>query len=438
MEGALEVLGPVLIERATQGGVRVYHESFARYLRTPFQDNAPAETALLERITGWLEGKGLFVDARAFHSLLPLLAEAGQDGQIVNLVDRQFVTKAVAAGFAASTINANLATAVGAAARLGEWPTVVRYVELSRAAESYQTERFDSTLVAFVDVPAALLGADTVAARLLDDDRLVMPARAGLQMCAAVDSLGAPAPWRAYMEGYLREAESDNTSYGEASDDAVELAWLRGRLRLAAPSVTVESEATSASGGTHDESGDGADDQPDERWDLMAPFNWSRLAQWVEHRDLPASDVIDAVLDTHGWDGSIRLVHSLEGPGGACKRTTTPAVGTRRRSSGLGAHRRRTGPATVARTHPPSPRILRPLGEWPCRRLVGCVRACGSRGSTGNQRSRSRGRWRGLVSVLAPLRPHAVSSRRGSIDGKRPYRAPSSLSFDRRPQTLRR
>jgi len=128
VEGALEVLGPVLIERATQGGIRVYHESFARYLRTPFQDDAPARTALLERITGWLEGKGLFVDARAFHSLLPLLAESGQDGRIVSLVGRSFVTKAVAAGFAASTINANLATAVGAAARLDDWPTIVRYV----------------------------------------------------------------------------------------------------------------------------------------------------------------------------------------------------------------------------------------------------------------------------------------------------------------------
>jgi len=97
----------------------------------------------------------------------------------------------------------------------------------------YEYERFDSLLVSFADVPGSLIGADTLATRLVDDDRLVMPARAGLQMCASVDRLGAAAPWRPYMLGHLREAENDNTSYGEASDRAVALAWMRGRLRLA-------------------------------------------------------------------------------------------------------------------------------------------------------------------------------------------------------------
>lgn len=317
VDDALELLAPVLIDRATQGGVRVYHESFARYLRAPFQGDFSALAALLERITGWLQGRGLFVDARAFHSLLPLLAEAGEDGRIIDLVDGQFVTHAVAAGFPASAINANLATAVGAAARLGQWPTIVRYVELSRAAESYQTERFDSTLVAFVDVLAALLGADTVAARLLDEDRLVMPARAGLQMCAAVDALGAAAPWRAYMGGYRREAESDNTSYGEASDRAVALALLRGRLRLAAVSTHVNSDR-SVLGDAHDESGNDASGDRDVQWEFAAPVTWSRLARWVEHRSLPARDVLDVVLDTHGWEGAMRLVESFEHPGSAC------------------------------------------------------------------------------------------------------------------------
>jgi hypothetical protein len=315
VDAALEHLGPVLLERATQGGVRVYHESFARYLRTAFQHDPSALAALLGRITGWLEQKGLFVDSRAFHSLLSVLAEAGEDARVVDLVDGQFVTDAVAAGFPASAINRNLATAVGAAARLGQWPAVVRYVELSRAAESYQTERFDSTLVAFADVPAALLGADTVAGRLLDEDRLVMPARAGLQMCAAVDELGAAAPWHAYMNGYMREAESDNTSYGEASDRAVALARLRGRLRLAAITRPVVSAAAPV------EFINKSNDDPEDRHStraLRAPVDWSRLARWIESRGLPANGVVRAVLDTHGWEGARCLVDELEHPASAC------------------------------------------------------------------------------------------------------------------------
>lgn len=312
---ALEHLSPVLVERATQGGVRVYHESFARYLRTPYQQNAAALAALLGKITNWLEQKGLFVDSRAFHSLLPLLAEAGDDGQVVDLVDGKFVTKAVAGGFPASAINRNLATAVGAAARLCQWPLVVRYVELSRAAESYQTERFDSTLVAFADVPAVLLGADTVAARLLDEDRLVMPAREGLQMCAALDKLGATAPWQPYMEGHLRESKSDNTAYGEASNHAVVLAWLRGRLRLAAISTSVAPN-TPAVAALNAESDDDSGEH-DPRWTPHAPIDWSRLAKWIENRGLAANDVVRAVLDTYGWEGAMHLVDALKHPGNA-------------------------------------------------------------------------------------------------------------------------
>ena len=232
VDAALAVLAPVLVERATQGGVRVYHESFARYLRGAFDRDSPALMASLVRIAAWLKGKGLFVDPRSFRSLLSILANSENDRHVIDLVDRTFVAKAVAAGFPSSAIAANLAIAVGSAWRLGEWAVVVRCVELARAAQMYEYERFDSLLVSFADVPANLIGADTLAGRLVDDDRLVMPARAGLQMCASVDRLGATAPWRAYMLGHLREMKDDNTSYGEASNRAVALAWIRGRLRL--------------------------------------------------------------------------------------------------------------------------------------------------------------------------------------------------------------
>lgn len=316
VDDALEHLEPVLFERATQGGIRVYHESFARYLRTPFQQNPGALAALLARITSWLEQKGMFVDSRAFRSLLPLLADAGEDARIVDLIDGTFVTQAVAGAFPASAINRNLATAVSAAARLGKWSVVIRYVELSRAAESYQAERFDTTLVVFADVPATLLGVDTMAARLVDEGRLVMPAREGLQMCAALDELGGTAPWHPYMEGFLRESARDNTLYGEASDRTVALAWLRGRLRLTAITTPIESAGTTRATAKIRSNHYSSDN--DTEWTPYAPIDWSRLAQWVESHDLAADDVVRAVLDTHGWDGAMRLVDTLEHPASAC------------------------------------------------------------------------------------------------------------------------
>lgn len=318
VDEALTLLAPVLVERATQGGVRVYHESFARYLRSAFDREGSALKALRDRIADWLKAKGLFADPRSFRSLLPILAEAGNDRHVIDLVDRTFVARAIASGFPASAIAANLAIAVGSASRLGEWSGIVRCVELARAAQMYEYERFDSLLVSFADVPAKLIGVDAFAARLINDDRLVMPARAGLQMCASVDRLGAAAPWRAYMLGFLREREGDNTAYGEASDRAVALAWIRGRLRLS--SIVDRGNPADQSPSIDDTGHTQADEVeiPGEEWDLAAPIDWTRLAEWIEHDGLPVPEVIDAVIHTYDSDGVIHLIHALDRPGEAC------------------------------------------------------------------------------------------------------------------------
>ena len=240
VDQAVEALRPVLLERATQGGLRIYHESFARFLRLPFQDNEGARIALLDRIIEWLEHRGMFKDSRAFRHLLPTLSDANYNQRVVDAVGRDFVVKSIAAGFPASAIIENLANAIRSAACIGDWPAVVRYVEMSRSAETYQEERFESEIVGFVDVIASLLGVDTMAERLVHDGRPTMAARPGLQMCAALDAMGAVPPWREYMLAFIRESKDDNTSYGEDSDRVVYTAWLRGRLRLASFGHTQE------------------------------------------------------------------------------------------------------------------------------------------------------------------------------------------------------
>jgi len=317
VDAALSLLAPVLTERAAQGGVRVYHESFARYLRRAFESDNLAMTSLLERIAVWLERKGLFSDPRSFRSLLPLLAAAGKDRDLLKLVDRSFVSKSIAAGFSASAIAGNLAVGAAAAARLGEWSVVVRCVELARAAESCESERLDSLLVAFADVPASLISAGTLADRLLTDDSLAMPARVGLQMCAAVDRLGATAPWRQYIQGFEREAVDDNTHYGEASDQAVALALLRGELRLSFfvdQDETVSIGIPPANGATvQAESIENAE----QKHGLSEPIDWAQTAAWVQERNLPIGEVIDTVFDTLGRAGVEGLLQAISRPGEA-------------------------------------------------------------------------------------------------------------------------
>ena len=310
VDAALEVLRPVLLKKATDGGFRVYHESFARFLRMSFQDHEQARRGLLNLVIEWLEGTGLFEDSRAFRHLVPLLYEAGYDDKILTLVDRDFVITSIASWFPTSAVLMNLTTAIDSAARMGSWPTVVRLVEMSRSVETYQSERFETTAVSFVDVVVGLLGADTVSRRLLHDGHPVMSGRSGIQVCAALDELGATVPWNEYMTAFRREQEADIAHSGAGTDGAVYVAWLRGRFRLAALSQRkghISLSRLAPSQGTEDPI-------PDPH----APLPWGKLASDLDKGLLPARNVVDALLDTLGPSAVTRLIEKLASPGAAC------------------------------------------------------------------------------------------------------------------------
>ena len=310
VDSALEALAPVLLNNAIDGGFRVYHESFSRFLRRPVEADANARTALFGRLLAWLEDVGLFRDSRAFHHLLPMLYEAQEDDRVLALTDREFVLNAVASAFPTSAIVENLSTAMASAARRADWPAVVRYVELSRSAETYRDERFESAMVGFIDVAAGLLGAATVARRLLHNGRTVMSARTGLQVCAALDALGAVVPWHEYMTALERE-QSMNTARGvETSGTDIRVAWLRGRLRLVAERQLADESPGNREAAYQANRGVSAT--------LYEPLRWRTLAQAVDNGSLSSVEVVDALIDTLGLPGATRLIEELERPGAAC------------------------------------------------------------------------------------------------------------------------
>ncbi len=324
IDRALDVLKPVLVDSGIQGGIRIYHESFARYLRQLAQGDADAHQALVGHVTDWLSGRGLFTDSRAFRSLLPLLASIGHGKDVIDAVDGQFVVRSVAAGFPTSAIIVNLATAIGCATRLGMWSVFARCVELTRAAESYEAERYETPLIEYTDVPIRLFGPSAVADRLVHEDEIVMSPRAGLLVCAELDAHGAVAPWRQYMEASLREAESRRMldEYDQDGDLFRSMEWWHGRLHLSssdAESVAETEETEDLPVGTGIDAP--ANDETrilETGRDLSAPINWRHLADLVNQHQLPQKGVAESVLATHGIPGIRRLVPFLEHPGVVC------------------------------------------------------------------------------------------------------------------------
>lgn len=323
VNAALDALAPVLVERPGQDRVRIYHESFGRFLREHLQGDPDAMTAILGSVATWLQSLGMFEDTRAFRSLIPVLARAGRHKEAAMMIDHDFVVDAVAAALPTSAIRDCLAAAASSAVHSRDWAAMIRCIELGRAAETLQDERFESSIVEFADVVVSLVGADAVADRLIHDGRPVMSGRSGLQMCAAVDRLGGVPPWREYMSAFMAEADLDRTSYGEASDSRVELAWLRGRLRLSSgsggPPPTPRSFEAPRPSSPQD--------------DPSAPMRWDVVAEHLDDDNFSPGAVIDLLADTYGDDAVEQLAALLQEPGAFCVSVAEAVADGRLKSS---------------------------------------------------------------------------------------------------------
>ncbi|MBM4523044.1 hypothetical protein GS462_00315 [Rhodococcus hoagii] len=280
IDAALTVLGPVL-RVCPGGGLRIYHESFARFLRRHMDAYPDTRKVRLESIASWLLAQGLFTDARAFNSLLPTLRDIGRHQDVVELVDRDFAVHAVAGGFSAAAVRTNLATAVDSAGHTGDWPAIARFVELVRAVEAYERERFAPILARYLDVQVAVLGLDTAAERLLYDGRTVVGADDGVIMCAGLDRLGVVPPWDEYLDLWHGEHFDADPECPARIEPEVELAALHGRLRLARAAsgnyssplgtATDEDELTSTDAVPNDTDVPGNDSTPDQWLDPALP-----------------------------------------------------------------------------------------------------------------------------------------------------------------------
>lgn len=298
VRSALKVLGPVLDSQAPNGSVSIYHESFSRFL-TDRYGQAVAQ-AICDRIASWLTEKGFLADERAYRFLIPSLARAGHHSKVIELVDAGFLKNSVAAGFPVSAILSNLSVAVGSAAQVHAWPVVVRCIELARGAATFEYERLDTVMVDFADVSIAVIGGEEFARRLLFRGQPVVPARTGLEICAALDERGIPAPWDPFIEAFNKEDANNDTSYGQDSDTKVYAAILRGQLRILGDKHPNSSESTDSPSNNRAPS-----------W-VGTPESLKSLVKYIDGSGLPADKVARAVVDTQGPAAALEVAVRLK------------------------------------------------------------------------------------------------------------------------------
>jgi hypothetical protein len=235
IESALEYLRPILHESMTQGGWRIYHESFRRFVLARLASEGRPLRSLLDPAIAWLERRGFFGDDRAFRYVLPLLRRAGRDEELLQRVSVDFVAASIVQLQPHAAVDLNLRLAADVAAERSDFVALVRIAELSTGAQvAYEEKLSDPTDWASAVID--LEGGRRMAERLLFEGRPTWQRERGMRLCALIDDAGVTPPWSEFLA--MDEAPS-NVARMHEEDERYSLDELHGRLRTSDANQTV-------------------------------------------------------------------------------------------------------------------------------------------------------------------------------------------------------
>ena len=234
---AVQAMSPVLSVATGQGGLRIFHESFRRFMLEELARRGRRLSNVLSPVVAWLEARDFFADAKSYRFTLPVMRRAEREAEILERVSTTFVQRSLQYGHPFDAIERNLELAADVAARAQNWPALVRCAELLRALDACFSP-YANDWEEYWETYEALFGAENLASKLLFDGRPTLSREEGLQVCEKVDIAGATAPWREYL---ALSTPNNETQYGRREFDPLggmqeeereALAIIRGRLRL--------------------------------------------------------------------------------------------------------------------------------------------------------------------------------------------------------------
>ena len=194
VDSSIKYLSPILTDVTGQGGVRIYHESFRRFV-VENQPNTVHIRHILQPITEWLVKIGFFKSAKSYRFLLVLLRRQKDSQKVIELVTTEFVSKSLEFGHPEIAIEKNLEIAIEVASKLNNWAALTMLAELKRSLHTCFEEKLNNQL-SYWETFTKVFGAELTAERLLFDGQATLPTRLGLAVCTLIDEAEHVAPWR--------------------------------------------------------------------------------------------------------------------------------------------------------------------------------------------------------------------------------------------------
>lgn len=198
IEATIKKIKPVLKSGIVQGGIRIYHESFRRFIIEESHKNKQKDSDLYWHITEWLSKKGFYESQRTYRYLIPYLIRSNEEGGVYVLLPKDFIAKSLFFFHSPESITSNLNKIADFAGRNQRWDIYCKAVELKRSLHTYTYERAESVDNVYHQAILDVQGPDTFCERLMFDGDPVFSRTAGILLCQKAEHCGGKPPWDFY------------------------------------------------------------------------------------------------------------------------------------------------------------------------------------------------------------------------------------------------
>lgn len=226
----LDILRPVLTHFESQGGYRIYHESFRRFVFDRLAKDQISLPEALAPIVDWLEKKGFYKNAISFKYLIPLLLRSNQNSKALSRIDINFCELAVQHGYGYGDIDNNLLSATDACLTKDSIPHLIRIWEFRRAIYEVFEGKFvnEKLQEKYHKCLGDLNGWESLRDSLLYEGLPIFEKKKGLAACLLCDENNLVAPWKEYLDLPDAGSSHDNDQEQDLDND---IAVFVGRCR---------------------------------------------------------------------------------------------------------------------------------------------------------------------------------------------------------------
>ena len=138
LEKDIEILSPVISTNSSRGGIKLYHDSFRRYIIERLSSSG--QKKINYQIGTWLKNQGFYQNAKSYRYLLSYLIKSEDYNEALNIADNNFLINSLYQGHSEAAIKNNYKGFLHIANILQKWDLFIYLSELNRTILATNSE----------------------------------------------------------------------------------------------------------------------------------------------------------------------------------------------------------------------------------------------------------------------------------------------------------